>query len=349
MGQAGTLIGVAYEVATCGLLLGRSGRHADAVSAMQQAYSACLMAACGLPVSVELRPPAEVPAIAHAEHFLFRIARNSLRVLARNDGIQQGISHLRRLGPIGALCGSAARMLSDGQTAECVVDIGDGADCGCYRRFAFSSASAEATLLPDPFFSESIGYEELRRTVAAEAKPWAERRPVVFWRGSLTGIAKPWPAPGQPLDLGALPRLALCAAARALAEPARADIGVTSYEQIGRPDLRRQIQESGLLKPHVEKSDFMAYRYLVDIDGNTNSWGLFEKLVMGATILKVESRDGFRQWYYDRLLPWTHYVPVAADLSDFAPRWTGCSTIRPRPRRWRPTPPTLPPRWISPR
>lgn len=41
-------------------------------------------------------------------------------------------------------------------------------------------------------------------------------------------------------------------------------------------------------------------------------------------MLKVASPHGFRQWYYDRLDPWTHYVPVAADLSDLAERVQWC-------------------------
>jgi len=31
---------------------------------------------------------------------------------------------------------------------------------------------------------------------------------------------------------------------------------------------------------------------------------------------QVESPRGFRQWYYDDLEPWVHYVPVKGDLSD---------------------------------
>ena len=32
----------------------------------------------------------------------------------------------------------------------------------------------------------------------------------------------------------------------------------------------------------------------------------------------------FRSWYYDRLEPWRHYVPVAADLSDLVERIEWC-------------------------
>ena len=42
------------------------------------------------------------------------------------------------------------------------------------------------------------------------------------------------------------------------------------------------------------------------------------RMHLGCCVLKVKSRHGYRQWYYDRLKAWEHYVPVQSDLSDFA-------------------------------
>ena len=54
----------------------------------------------------------------------------------------------------------------------------------------------------------------------------------------------------------------------------------------------------------------------------SNSWsGLFTKLLTGSTVLKVESPMGFRQWYYDRLKPFEHYVPVRPDLAEHPCLW----------------------------
>jgi hypothetical protein len=59
------------------------------------------------------------------------------------------------------------------------------------------------------------------------------------------------------------------------------------------------------------------YKYQVDIDGNTNSWpGLFQKLLTGSPVLKVQSPGHLRQWYYPRLIPWQNYIPIASDMSD---------------------------------
>jgi hypothetical protein len=39
-------------------------------------------------------------------------------------------------------------------------------------------------------------------------------------------------------------------------------------------------------------------------------------LLTGACVIKIDSEYGFDQWYYPRIRPWVHYVPVRADFSD---------------------------------
>ncbi len=314
------LIDAAGQIAASSIALERDGRHAEAVPLMQQAQAAMLWASSGLMAAVELKPRAELPQLAHPEHLLFRIGRQSMLMQGRDEGISQGVSRLRRLNLIGALCAAAAGRVPEGKFGECVVDIGDGGDHGDYRRFAFSAASDKAMLLPDPFFFASIGYDELRKAVAAEAPAWRDRRDMVFWRGGASGLVSAWPAPGEPLDFGCLQRLSLCAKAAAMTAGGRIDLGLTAFDQIPREDIQAQIEAAGLVRSPVPKSEFVFYRYLIDIDGNSNSWSLFEKMIMGATILKVASPQGFRQWYYDRFEPWEHFVPVAADLADFEER-----------------------------
>lgn len=79
----------------------------------------------------------------------------------------------------------------------------------------------------------------------------------------------------------------------------------------------QEIEKLGIMKKRVPVNTFLNYKYQIDIDGNTNSWpGLFQKLLTGAPVLKVASEHGFRQWYYDRLVPWKNFVPVESDMSD---------------------------------
>lgn len=67
----------------------------------------------------------------------------------------------------------------------------------------------------------------------------------------------------------------------------------------------------------VPQEAFGTYRHAIDIDGNASAWaGLFSKLILGNTVLKVNSAAGYRQWYYDRLIPFRNFIPVRADMSD---------------------------------
>jgi hypothetical protein len=102
------------------------------------------------------------------------------------------------------------------------------------------------------------------------------------------------------------------------------DAGITSVVQFDDPDVFREIEASGLMRKAVPWQEWNRYKYHIDIDGNTNSWsGLFQRLLTGSPVLKVESSQKMVQWYYDRLVPWHNYVPVASDMSDLVDkiRW----------------------------
>ena len=72
------------------------------------------------------------------------------------------------------------------------------------------------------------------------------------------------------------------------------------------------------MRAYIPDHTLAFFRYHIDIDGASNAWrSLFLKLLSGSPVVKVESAWGFRQWYYDRLVPWVNYVPVRSDLADF--------------------------------
>jgi hypothetical protein len=76
--------------------------------------------------------------------------------------------------------------------------------------------------------------------------------------------------------------------------------------------------KAGLVKGYANRERYLKQKFVVDIDGNSNSWsGLFFALYGGSCVLKVASVEGYRQWYYDSLQPWRNYVPIEKDLSDF--------------------------------
>ena len=144
---------------------------------------------------------------------------------------------------------------------------------------------------------------------------WEAREPRAFWRGQTSG----WhDAQGRPvLSWRDLPRVRLCRAGVSASGRDMLDVGLTGVVQIADPEAERDIEAEGLMARHVDWRRFPAWRYQIDVDGNSNAWeGLFIKLCTGSPVLKIGSGFGFRQWYYDRLTPWRDVVPVAADGSD---------------------------------
>ena len=86
--------------------------------------------------------------------------------------------------------------------------------------------------------------------------------------------------------------------------------------------VQDHLRHRGLLAPTCEPWHFGLHRFLIQIDGNVNSWGLLWKLLSGSCVLRVNSDR--QQWYHHQLQPYRHVVPVAANLSDLPDRLAWC-------------------------
>jgi capsular polysaccharide transport system ATP-binding protein len=163
-------------------------------------------------------------------------------------------------------------------------------------------------LIPDPVFIQTGGYSK-ERELYGQSPAWSDRRDVAYWRGTDTGVFRyrDWPQ---------APRVAVCL--KSVARPDLIDARITKSEL--RPDwqAKKEYYDSqGIFCAEEDQSAILSYRYQIDIDGNTNTWsGLFLKLLSGSPVLKIDSEFGFRQWYYDRLVPFRNFVPVRFDTSD---------------------------------
>lgn len=209
-------------------------------------------------------------------------------------------STMRRVYQTLSLFDHFARLRSEGSNAV-LIDI---SDFGDKQTLSFSGHEI-ANLVPDSFFLSDYGYLTLRKHFTSNWIPWKDRRDVFFWRGSTTGMYSNWRD---------LPRIRLCQWGRDRGSPI--DFLISDMVQRSEREKSEIMQES-ICGNHVPANKFIEFKYHVDIDGNTNSWpGLFIKLLTGSPVLKVESENNWKQWYYDRLVPWSNYVPVSSDMSD---------------------------------
>jgi hypothetical protein len=185
---------------------------------------------------------------------------------------------------------------------SCLLNLGDE---GHRPGLAFDARGPGYTLIPDYQYLMTGNYCDLARGFSARRRPWEERRPVAFWRGSTTGLDA---------DVDALPRVRLCRVARTMGPIA--DVGLTAVTAnfaSAEPRLRAE----GLFRDFVPNDRLDEYRVHIDIDGNSGPWtSLLGKLHSGSPVLRVTSELGFAQWYHGRLVPWEHYVPVRSDMTD---------------------------------
>jgi hypothetical protein len=182
-------------------------------------------------------------------------------------------------------------------------------DGGVVPGLAYCAAGDGFFLVPDNVFLPTRGYADLKRELLENRVPWAERIPLAFWRGATTGRIMDRDAGWRSLQ-----RVRLCELARL--HPESIDAGLTKIVQMSADD-EREIRASGLLREFFTANALQMFRWIIDVDGNTNAWGgMFERLLSGSPVLKIASPGNFRQWYYDRLQPWQHFVPVESDASD---------------------------------
>ena len=79
-----------------------------------------------------------------------------------------------------------------------------------------------------------------------------------------------------------------------------------------------QIEDSGRGQ-YVHMIEQAKYKYLLDTRGNSFSSRLQTLLKLGRVLFIVDRP--FREWYFDRMIPMVHYVPVKEDMSDLIEKY----------------------------
>lgn len=186
----------------------------------------------------------------------------------------------------------------------------------------YSSNDAQAILVPDADFFATRGYEAVRR-LAASSLPWSERSSDIVWRGSTTGVGRVTDEDMSASNLRLIQRVRMCLLLKGVpgvdvAFAGSAQPGVYALDSV-------RLEQAGIFRELVPLSEWTRRRFAIDIDGFTNAWSnLFNRLLLGCCIIKIASQYGFRQWYYDDLVPWRHYVPVKPDMSDLLDKLEWC-------------------------
>ena len=190
----------------------------------------------------------------------------------------------------------------------------------------FCSAHSRSLLIPDRGFLYSAGYAK-QRQLAAQGPDWSKRKSGIVWRGTASGSGIYTTSQMDWQDEKLLQRVRLCLLSQQLQRmdsTLPVDCAITRIPHQDNLAAER-LHKAGVVGDRVPGHSWLNNQFAIDIDGNANAFtNFFIRLLFGCCVLKVASPRNFRQWYYDRLKPWVHFIPIAADLSDFETRIRWC-------------------------
>ena len=156
-----------------------------------------------------------------------------------------------------------------------------------------------AKAIPDRYFISKSGHSDMINEMLNMRKSvsWNTKKNIGVWRGKLTNGS---------------------------------NMNFTEYKtHMNQRELFVELYKKGSLKnvdfsdEKLSKEQMCEYKYLIDIDGWSNTWdATIWKLLSGSVLLKVGGV--WEQWYYDKLKEWVHYVPVKDDFSDLNEKIQWC-------------------------
>ncbi len=163
-----------------------------------------------------------------------------------------------------------------------------------------------AILIPDRYALDGYSAEFLEMEKHIHKYPWDMKRAKVFWRGSAFGVGP------ECNDIDGCDRFRFMHYAHNLDF---ADVGFTSYTTQLNPELLAQLSTMHPLKGYVKTNQSLAYKYQVDVDGNSCSYPRMAWILYSNCLLMKHASDK-SQWYYPRLKPYVHYLAINDDFSN---------------------------------
>jgi hypothetical protein len=194
--------------------------------------------------------------------------------------------------------------------------------------FSQSKISSYADIIyPSPWYWwEQVAYDEKKDM------PWVDKKDKLYWRGSTTGGFSRdggWRRQHrqhfvQKINSGAQTKVMVNQGTIdnprwEVTDSPRGDyrhlidINFSHVGQCDPGDCEAQTQFFGVGE-RVEQQDAWGYKYLLDIDGNAFSGRFYAFLQSRSLTFKLAI---FREWHYEWLKPWLHYIPLSLQGNDW--------------------------------
>jgi hypothetical protein len=180
-------------------------------------------------------------------------------------------------------------------------------------RSEIDSLSMHCILIPDYFVQhERYASEWTAIEQAVRVHPFRQRQAMIKWRGCLSNSEYP------NLDnYRRFPRyLLLTLSAR---YPDIVDARLTEHDFADAALRERMNEEFGPPVESLHAEAFVAYKYLISVDGVGAAWKRVATILASGSVLLLHHR--WTQFFNPALTPWVHYVPLEYDLSDLLERY----------------------------
>jgi len=164
----------------------------------------------------------------------------------------------------------------------------------------------KVVLMPDNEALDS--YATLFKQIDAVKKnyPWKSKTTKIFWRGQTTG--KHFHTDPKKF----YPRLSLMHTA---ASKDYIDAAFTHFTADMPKQDQDYIAKKFPLKNFITPAESLKYKYLLDVDGHSCSYSRMAWILYSNSLLFKHTSNKV-QWYYDKLQPYVHYLPVLEDFSN---------------------------------
>lgn len=149
---------------------------------------------------------------------------------------------------------------------------------------------------------------------------WRDKIPTAVFRGASTGS-------GYTIDTNKRLYLAYLASFKKLDDDniPFLDAGITCWN--ARPRKYGKYVDT-IEKENLQLVSFKTfeeqckYKYIINVEGHVCAYRLSRELCSGSVLLIVDCK--YKLWYFDKLKPFVHYIPIKADLSDIYDKIKWC-------------------------
>ena len=178
-------------------------------------------------------------------------------------------------------------------------------------------SSAGSIFVPNFHFIKRRGFRSLIAKLLQNELPFAERAPLVYWRGATTGVLLQTNTVDKKSSIdGECLKLTRVKAAMASSSVPWLDVAVTKPVQLC---AFHAVTSGQVAKAQYSpETEWIRHKGLVEMDGNVDAWGHTWRMASGSVVFLVQS--DYKHYFSDRLVEGVHYIGVRRDLSDFFER-----------------------------